>query len=156
MQPAASFNSLHASNVAERDLTILLIEDDEIDVMNIRRAVEKLDLTCQLLVASDGQDALQQLREQSPEVLVRLVVVTDLNMPRMDGLSMMRELRKDANLRRLPVVVLTTSDRPSDRLAAFDCNVAGYLVKPERPAKLIEMVERVYAYWSSSRFGFSA
>ena len=137
---------------ANDSLTILLIEDDEVDVLNVRRAFKIAGIESELLVAGNGLEAMRVLRQNPPSKSRRMVLMTDLNMPQMDGLELMREIRQDANLRRLPVVVLTTSDRPSDRQAAFDLYAAGYLVKPTKPQALVDVVKRVQEYWEMNRF----
>src|SRR6478672_7941228 len=93
---------------------LLLVEDDDLDVMNVHRALAQAPEVASITVARDGVDALKMLR--SGEVaLERLVVLVDLRMPRMSGLDLLKELRADHRLKRLPTVVLTTSDDPHDR-----------------------------------------
>lgn len=131
----------------DRRLNILLVDDDEIDVMNVRRAFEKGRIANNLHVAGDGVEALGMLRgdEFPPE---RRLVLLDLNMPRMSGIEFLREVRADAALRSLPVVVLTTSDDERDKVDAYDLNVAGYLLKPVTVGTFVDVMATLNKYWT--------
>ena len=131
----------------DRSLNLLLVDDDDIDVMNVRRAFGKARLTSPLYVASDGTEALRMLRDGSVPAARRLVLL-DINMPRMNGIEFLREMRADENLRSTPVVVLTTSSAEEDRMNAYQLNVAGYLVKPVALAAFVDMMATVNRYWS--------
>ena len=104
-----------------------------------------------ITVARDGVDALRTLR--SAELpLERLVILADLRMPRMSGLDLLKELRSDARLKRIPTVVLTTSDDPHDRDAAFCLGAAGYFVKPAAPGRFKQIMDALRGYWSVAEF----
>ena len=128
-------------------LHILLVEDDEVDVMNVRRSFDKNKITNPLYVAFNGIQALEMLRTGEVPKNRRLVLL-DLNMPRMNGIEFLRELRKDSDLRAIPVVVLTTSDAEKDKIEAFDLNVAGYLVKPVTFPGFAELMATLNKYWT--------
>jgi CheY-like chemotaxis protein len=128
-------------------LNILLVEDDEVDVMNVRRAFEKNNILNPLFVAGNGVEALQQLRDGTVPNERRLVLL-DLNMPKMNGIEFLRELRQDPELRATPVIVLTTSNSDKDKIDAYDLNVAGYLVKPVTFSNFSELVVALNKYWS--------
>ena len=128
-------------------LNILLVEDDKVDVMNVERAFQKSHIVNPLFLAVDGEDALERLR--GGEVpLSRLLVLLDLNLPRMNGIEFLRELRRDEALRHLPVVVLTTSDDERDRAEAYNLNVAGYIVKPVTFLNFMEAMATLNKYWT--------
>ena len=130
-----------------RLLNILLVEDDEVDVMNVRRAFQKNHITNPLFLASNGVEALEQLRGGDiPRD--RRIVLLDLNMPQMNGIEFLRELRRDPQLRLTPVVVLTTSNDERDRIEAYDLNVAGYLLKPVTFANFCELMATLNKYWA--------
>lgn len=132
---------------SSRPLNILLVDDDEIDVMNVRRAFDKGRITNPLFVAEDGERALEMLR--SGEVPAeRRIVLLDLNMPRLNGIEFLRVIRADPVLRSLPVVVLTTSDDDRDKIDAYDLNVAGYLLKPVTVGTFVEVMAAVNNYWT--------
>jgi CheY-like chemotaxis protein len=131
----------------DRLLHILLVEDDQVDVMNVRRAFEKNKILNPLYVATNGIEALQMLRDGSVPAQRRLVLL-DLNMPSMGGIEFLRELRADSKLRLTPVVVLTTSGDEKDRLDAYDFHVAGYLRKPVEFPNFMELTAALNKYWT--------
>lgn len=131
----------------DRELNILLVEDDQVDVMNVQRAFRKNEIASPLWVAGNGVEALEVLRGgEIPHE--RLLVLLDLNMPRMNGIEFLRNLRADPELRALPVVVLTTSDDERDRVEAYDLNVAGYIVKPVTFRNFCDAIATLNKYWS--------
>lgn len=131
----------------ERMLNILLVEDDEVDVMNVRRAFQRNNILNPLYVATDGIEALEMLRNGGVPSARRMVLL-DLNMPRMNGIEFLRELRADPQLHSIPVVVLTTSNDDRDRIDAFNLNVAGYLLKPVTFLNFVELMATLNKYWS--------
>ena len=132
---------------ADRLLNILLIEDDEVDVLNVRRAFQKNNIANPLFVASNGLEALEQLRgKMIPRE--RRIVLLDLNMPKMNGIEFLRELRQDPELKLTPVVVLTTSNDERDRIEAYNLNVAGYLLKPVTFSNFCEVMTALNKYWA--------
>jgi CheY-like chemotaxis protein len=135
------------AQAGEKMLNILLVEDDEVDVINVRRAFKKNNICNPLWVAGNGLDALQMLRTGDMPRERRLVLL-DLNMPRMNGIEFLRELRADAELRAVPVVVLTTSDDERDRVEAYNLNVAGYILKPVTLMNFVEAMATLNKYWS--------
>ncbi len=128
-------------------LNMLLVEDDEVDVMNVRRAFRKNNICNPLWVAGNGVEALEILRGSEMPAERRLVLL-DLNMPRMNGIEFLRELRADEALAPTPVVVLTTSDDERDRVEAYHLNVAGYILKPVTFASFVETMATLNKYWS--------
>ena len=131
----------------DRSLNLLLVDDDDIDVMNVRRAFARARLTNPLYVAGDGIEALRMLRDGSVPPARRLVLL-DINMPRMNGIEFLRELRADEALRSTPVVVLTTSAADEDKLNAYELNVAGYLVKPVTFPTFVDVMATLNRYWT--------
>ena len=131
----------------ERALNILLVDDDEVDVMTVKRAFTKANITNKLFVASNGIEALEMLRSGSIPNTRRLVLL-DLNMPKMNGLEFLREVRNDPALSSLTVVVLTTSNEDRDRVDAFQLNVAGYLLKPVTFHTFAEVMATLNKYWT--------
>lgn len=128
-------------------LNILLVEDDEVDVMNVKRAFAKNHITNPLFTAGNGIEALEKLRSGEVPKGRRLILL-DLNMPRMNGLEFLREVRRDPELCATPVVVLTTSNDDRDKIDAYNLNVAGYLVKPVTFANFCEAMVALNKYWS--------
>lgn len=130
---------------------LLLVEDDDLDVMNVHRALAQAPEVASITVARDGLEAIKLLRAGELP-MERLVTVIDLRMPRMSGLDLLREVRADPRLKRMPVVVLTTSDDPHDRDAAFCLGAAGYFVKPAAPGRFRQIMDALRSYWSVVEF----
>jgi CheY-like chemotaxis protein len=127
---------------------ILLIEDDDIDAMTVRRTLKELGATNPLDRAFDGEGALAFLRDsQQPRPGL---ILLDLNMPRMNGIEFLAEVKRDACLCRIPVVVLTTSSEEGDRVAAFSNSVAGYMVKPVDYPQFVGIMALIRDYWLTS------
>ncbi len=131
----------------DRTLNLVLIEDDEIDVMNVKRALERAHVTNPLFVAHNGLEGLELLRSNQVPRDRRLVLL-DLNMPKMNGIEFLRELRNDPALKATPVVVLTTSDDDRDKIHAYDLNVAGYLLKPVTFTNFVDVMAALNKYWA--------
>ena len=124
-------------------INILYVEDDDIDVQNLKRSFKKAGVKNPLFIAENGVVALEMLRGNQALCPQPRVVLLDINMPKMNGLEFLAEIRKDESLRRLLVFVLTTSDQERDLMAAYDSQVAGYIVKPVDVVGLTGAVERL-------------
>ena len=135
----------------QQRIHLLLVEDDDLDVMNVHRALAQAPEVASITVARDGIEALKLLRAGELP-MERLIVVADLRMPRMSGLDLLREVRADVRLKRIPVGVLTTSDDPHDRDAAFCLGAAGYFVKPAAPTRFRQIMDAMRSYWSTGEF----
>jgi CheY-like chemotaxis protein len=133
--------------MTERILNILLVEDDEVDVMNVRRAFERNNVSNPLFVAGNGLEALEMLRGNEIPKERRLILL-DLNMPKMNGIEFLQALRADPELASLPVVVLTTSNDDQDKIDAYNFNVAGYLLKPVTFSNFCERMTTLNKYWT--------
>ncbi|MFN6567854.1 response regulator [Dendronalium sp. ChiSLP03b] len=135
----------------ERVINILLVEDDEVDVMNVKRAFMKVNITNPIYLAGNGLEALNMLRgnnSQPPKVpKERRLVLLDLNMPKMGGIELLQELRSDPQLKATPVVVMTTSNQDRDRVEAYNLNVAGYILKPVTFTNFVEIMAALKKYW---------
>ena len=129
-----------------RELHILLVDDDDVDVMNVQRAFQKSHITNPVHVAKNGIEALERLRDGT--VGPRRLVLLDLNMPRMNGIEMLRELRADDQLCSTCVVVLTTSNEERDKVEAYKLNVAGYLLKPVTFTNFVDVMATLNKYWT--------
>lgn len=133
--------------MSDRMLNILLVEDDEVDVMNVRRAFERNNVSNPLYVAGNGLEALEMLRDGTVPRERRLILL-DLNMPKMNGIEFLRELRRDRELSATPVIVLTTSNDDRDRIEAYNLNVAGYILKPVTFTNFCEVMAALNKYWA--------
>jgi CheY-like chemotaxis protein len=133
--------------MADHALNILLVDDDEVDVMTVKRTFSRANITNKLYVATDGIEALSLLRSDGIPPARRLVLL-DLNMPRMSGIEVLREIRADPALQAITVVVLTTSNEDRDRVEAYQLNVAGYLLKPVTFHAFAEVMTTLNKYWT--------
>ena len=134
------------------DPTILVVEDNPTDVMLIRRAFEKSKLANPVHVVGDGDAAVEYLsgegtyadRERFP---LPILMLLDLKLPKRSGLEVLQWLRMQETLKRIPVVVLTSSQQDRDVNAAYDIGVNSYLVKPVEFDGLLQMLKTVNMYW---------
>lgn len=131
---------------------ILLIEDDIIDQMAVKRAFKELKITNKLFIANNGEEALEFLRDKNNQLPG--FILLDLNMPKMNGLEFMDVVKKDPDLKKIPIVVLTTSMEENDRIESFNLSVAGYIIKPVDYHNFIEAVKAINVYWTLSELHF--
>ena len=127
---------------------ILLVEDDRVDTMTVKRALKDLKVTNQLICTINGEEALEYLRNDSNKK--PCVILLDLNMPKMNGVEFLRIAKADETLKKIPVVVLTTSEEEQDVVESFNLGVAGYIVKPTNYKKFVEAIRAVDLYWTLS------
>jgi len=132
-----------------KPVAVLLVEDDEIDREAIRRGFKGLHIANPIRVAKDGIEALEVLRGTNgiEKIDEPFLVLLDLNMPRMNGIEFLDEIRSDSDLKTTIVFVLTTSDNEKDRLAAFQHNVAGYMVKGKAGVSFLDALGLLEHYW---------
>ncbi|WP_439582322.1 response regulator [Dyadobacter bucti] len=136
------------SNPNPVPLTILLVEDDEVDIMNVKRAFKKNNISNQLVIAHNGIEALEILRSDVPDKPNPKIILLDLNMPRMGGIEFLKEIRQDPELSSLFVFVMTTSNEDGDKIDAFNLNVAGYILKPLSMDRFIAAVSTLNSFWT--------
>ncbi len=138
--------------MVENAVTLLIVEDDEIDFMGIQRAIKDLKINNPTVRAKDGLEALDILRgENGHEKLAKpAIILLDLNMPRMDGIQFLEAVRADNNLKNAVIFVLTTSDADQDIMSAYEHNVAGYIVKSDAQNSLKEAISMLDVYWTIS------
>jgi CheY-like chemotaxis protein len=132
--------------------TILLVEDNANDVLLIERAIRKAKLANPIQVATNGEEAIAYLAGDPPyadrhRFPLPILILLDLKLPRKSGLEVLEWLRGCPQLRRINVVVLTSSRESSDVNRAYDLGVNSYLVKPVSPDRLLEMMRTVGDYW---------
>jgi CheY-like chemotaxis protein len=134
-------------------VSIMLVEDDEVDVMNLKRAFKKNNITNPLYLAGNGLEALDLLRKCGTEEMpLPKIILLDLNMPKMNGIEFLKELRKDEKLHGLSVFVMTTSNKDNDIIDAYNLNVAGYILKPLSMDKFMGAVAALSNYWQLMEF----
>jgi CheY-like chemotaxis protein len=128
---------------------LLLVEDDSVDAMTVKRALQDLNVTNPAIHLANGEEAIKYLTDPSTEK--PSVIFLDLNMPKMNGIEFLKIIKADSNLKMIPVIVLTTSKEKQDVLDSFECGAAGYMVKPVDYAKFVEILGKVMLYWSASK-----
>jgi len=131
------------------DDVILVVEDDPDDREMLARAFRKAKVEIPLRFAVDGDEAVAILGEatRNPADTSPLVVLLDLKLPRRSGFEVLEWIKAHESLRRVPVIVLTSSREKADLERAYDLGANSYLVKPTRPDSLLRMVEQIHAYW---------
>ncbi len=130
-------------------MEVLLVEDSPGDVRLTREALKEGKVRNNLNVVSDGVEAMEYLRRQGPYAAAPRpdIVLLDLNMPRKDGREVLAEMKADKGLRRIPVVILTTSEAEQDILRTYDLHANCYLTKPVDLDQFISIVKSVEDFW---------
>jgi len=129
-------------------VTILLVEDDEVDVKALRWAFDKLKIANPLVVAGDGIEALEML----PNLPRPYLIITDINMPRMNGIELLRKIRESEEYRDSIVFALTTSNDEQDKIDAYELNVAGYMLKTDMGTSFQRAIALIDNYWKVVEF----
>jgi len=138
--------------MGKEPFVVLMAEDNEHDIVATKRAWKKHYIANPLYIVNDGEECLDFLRKKGkygePGAAPRPgILLLDINMPRMDGLSVLKEIRKDEDLRRLPVIILTTSKAEEDRIKSYDLGVNAYVVKPVGFENFSEAVRTISLFW---------
>jgi CheY-like chemotaxis protein len=133
------------------DAGILLVEDDRVDIMTVQRAFKKNNISNPLYIARTGLEALAMLRgDGCPRIYPPPeLILLDLNLPKMSGIEFLRELRADPALKSLRIIVLTSSNEPRDREAAFRYEVDDYIVKPHSFEEFSRAMAAVIELWDA-------
>lgn len=129
-------------------MPILFVDDDNIDVMMFKRALEDLKITNPLIHLTDCKEALEYLINEDNEK--PWVVLADLNTPQMNGLEFLTAIKAHDALKQIIVIILSGSDDEEDIAESFRLGAAGYMVKPSDYKKLVEMIRAIHAYWTLS------
>ena len=132
-------------------IEILLVEDSLADVRLTEEAFRDAKVLNHMSVATDGAEAMQFLRREGPHAEAPRpdLILLDLNLPRKDGRQVLQEIKDDPNLRRIPVVVLTTSRAEEDVLRAYDLHANFYITKPVDFLQFISVVRSIEGFWLS-------
>jgi CheY-like chemotaxis protein len=127
---------------------VLLVEDDSVDAMTVKRAFKDLNVANPLVHTLNGEEALKYLK--SEESKKPCIILLDLNMPRMNGIEFIQVIKVDDKLKKIPIVVLTTSREERDKIESFRLGVAGYMLKSIDYKKFVEIVRTISIYWTLS------
>lgn len=128
--------------------SILLLEDDKVDAMTVSRALQELRISNPLVHVVNGVEALDYLSECKEDL--PCIILLDLNMPKMGGLEFLTEMKKRDELRKIPVIILTTSSAERDINKSFNIGVAGYMVKPVDYFQFVDVIREIKMYWTIS------
>jgi CheY-like chemotaxis protein len=131
---------------------ILLVEDDNVDAMTVRRALKDLNVPNGVVHHLNGEDALKYLMSKNKRPCV---ILLDLNMPRMNGIDFLKIIKKSDELKQIPVIVLTTSKDERDKMESFEFSVAGYIIKSADYKKFMESFETLNLYWTLSELPYA-
>jgi two-component system response regulator len=126
---------------------ILLVEDNEDDIVLTRRALTRNNIQNPLIVARDGAEALELLLGENGGSLKPAVVLLDLHLPKVDGFSVLKQLRADARTKLTPIVVLTSSKEEQDVIAGYELHANSYIRKPVDFERFTEAVRQIGVYW---------
>jgi CheY-like chemotaxis protein len=127
---------------------ILLVEDDNVDVMTVERALKDLNIKNQFVSTANGEEALEYLNNNGNKK--PCIILLDLNMPKMNGIEFLKIIKANDALKKIPVVVLTTSSQQQDVIESFKLSVAGYIVKSVDYARFAEAISTINLYWTLS------
>jgi CheY-like chemotaxis protein len=128
---------------------ILLVEDDTVDAMTVKRALRDLKVGNPVAHVTDGEEALGRLKDQAKPK--PCLILLDINMPRMNGIEFLKAVKADAVFQHIPVVMLTTSTNDRDIIQSFHLSAAGYMVKPVDYKQFVETMRTIDTYWRLSR-----
>jgi CheY-like chemotaxis protein len=128
---------------------IFLIEDNPLDIDLTKRAFARRHLADPLIIAHDGEEAMQHIDAWETGKQPPTLILLDLKLPKIDGLDVLARLKKHTQYKKIPVVVLTTSAEDRDVRAAYDLGANSYIVKPVSFEKFVEVAERIESYWGA-------
>lgn len=133
----------------DANVKILLVEDDEIDVLSVKRALKKGKIANKLIIAKDGIEAFEYLKGTNGhgKITRPYLILLDINMPRMNGLEFLEKIREDDDLSDSVVFVLTTSNSDEDKCRAYSKNIAGYVLKSKLGNAFNETISMLDLYW---------
>jgi len=128
---------------------ILLVEDDRVDAMAVKRAHKELKITNDLVTRGNGEEAIEYLQDTSNEK--PCLILLDLHMPKMGGMEFLQKASDENLLNSIPVVILTTSREEQNIADSFNLGVSGYMIKPVGHVQLIEIIKTIHMYWTLSQ-----
>ncbi|MBF0396383.1 MAG: response regulator [Desulfobacterales bacterium] len=141
-------------NIINQPILVLLIEDDKDHAELITRGFKKYLSTTKIVHISDGESALDYLfkrgKYKNVEISMPNLILLDLRLPRVDGLEVLKIIKTSENLRKIPVIILTTSDAETDIAMAYNKYANSYIVKPIDFSKFVQLIQNLGLYWIES------
>ena len=129
----------------EKVLKVLLVEDNLIEIMKMKRTISFLKLKHTIYEAKNGEEALSFLEDRTN---IPDIILLDLNMPKINGIEFLKILKKDEDLKHIPTIILTTSSNQKDLLECYKTGMSGYILKPLKYEDYVKKIEVVLSYWS--------
>ncbi|MFC4269373.1 response regulator [Polaribacter marinivivus] len=129
----------------EKTLRILLVEDNLIEIMKMKRTISLLKLNHTINEAKNGEDALEFLKDRSK---IPDIILLDLNMPKINGIEFLKIIKANDDLKHIPTIILTTSSNQKDILECYKTGMSGYVLKPLKYEDYVKKIETVLSYWS--------
>ena len=129
----------------EKILKVLLVEDNLIEIMKMKRTISFLKLNHTIHEAKNGEEALSFLEDRTN---IPDIILLDLNMPKINGIEFLKILKKDEDLKHIPTIILTTSSNQKDLLECYRTGMSGYILKPLKYEDYVKKIEVVLSYWS--------
>ena len=136
----------------QKNKPFLLVEDDKVDAMTVKRALKELQIPNQLNVTTNGEEALEYLQNSVNELPI--IILLDLNMPKMNDIEFLMVMKQDPNMKKIPVVVLTTSQEEQDKIESYNLGVAGYVHKPVDYSQFVDAMRIINQYWNISELPY--
>lgn len=132
-----------------KEIKILLVEDNEGDVVLTMQALKKANVTNGINVAMDGEEAMKYLRKEGKfrNAETPDLILLDINLPKIDGMEVLAEIKNDDNLKSIPVVMLTTSDSEKDIVRSYNNHANCYITKPVDFKKFMEVIQAIKDFW---------
>jgi CheY-like chemotaxis protein len=130
-----------------RQLNILLIEDDAIEVMKFNRVLKSMDTAHKVVEANNGEEALEVLKQRE---IIPDIIILDLNMPKINGIEFLGILKEDDVLKYIPAIILTTSNNHKDVMECYRLGIAGYIIKPLKYDDYVTRIKKLIEYWSTN------
>lgn len=139
----------------DKSINFMLVDDDEIDIKDMQRTFKKNNIPNPIHIATNGLDALNKLLGKNGEKKLTptpKIIILDINMPKMNGIEFIKNIRTHKQLKSLLVFILTTSNSERDKIEAYNLNVAGYIVKPFQVSQFMEIISSLHHYWNLLEF----
>lgn len=139
----------------DKSIHFMLIDDDAIDIKDMQRTFKKNNIDNPLHVATNGLEALNKLLGQNGEKKIHptpKIIILDINMPKMNGIEFIKNVRANKKLKSMLIFILTTSNSEKDKIDAYNLNVAGYIVKPFQISRFMEIISSLHHYWNLLEF----
>ena len=142
--------NLNEKLIMDGNKPVLLVEDDKVDALTVKRAFRELDISNSIINVGNGEEALDYLNNQKNKK--PCMILLDINMPKMNGIEFLKCFRQKEMFKYIPIIVVTTSLDDGDKYEKFSLSVSGYMVKPIEYNLFLNTINTIKSYWSLSKF----